>query len=166
MEVELTSLQETEALGRLLAGALLEEGTVRLCMLHGDLGSGKTTLTRAVVEHLPGGKEAEISSPTFTFCNMYPTRPPVLHADLYRSPLGAPDELWDALDDGTTLCFVEWGENLSQADLPKEFLDIQLKSCDKKHLVTLRAGGPASRRLVERLQKGWFILQGTSPVAL
>ena len=166
MDVELTSLEATMALGSLLASELLREPAVRLCLLHGDLGSGKTTLTRAVVEHLPGGSQAEISSPTFTFCNSYPTRPPVLHADLYRSPLGVPDELWDALDDDVTLCFVEWGENLSAADLPEEYLDIRLKSCDKKHLVTLRTHGAASRRLVERLQKGWSILQGTSPVAL
>ncbi len=166
MDVELTSLEATMTLGSLLASELLREPAVRLCLLHGDLGSGKTTLTRAVVEHLPGGSQAEIASPTFTFCNCYPTRPPVLHADLYRSPMGVPDELWDALDDDSTLCFVEWGENLSAADLPEEYLDIRLKSCEKKHLVTLRPHGAASRRLVEQLQKGWSILQGTSPVAL
>lgn len=162
----LASLGDTRRLGRLLAAALREDPAVRLCLLHGDLGSGKTTLTRAVVESLPGGDRAEISSPTFTLCNSYPTRPPVLHADLYRCPAGAPDELWDALDDGESLCFVEWGEALPEADLPKEYLDICLNSCEDKHLVTLRARGPAARRLVERLQEGWPSLQGVDPVAL
>lgn len=162
----LASLDDTRRLGRLLAAALREDPAVRLCLLHGDLGSGKTTLTRAVVESLPGGDRAEISSPTFTLCNSYPTRPPVLHADLYRCPAGAPDELWDALDDGESLCFVEWGEALPAADLPKEYLDICLNSCEDKYLVTLRARGPAARRLVERLQEGWPSLQGVDPVAL
>lgn len=162
----LASLADTRRLGRLLAAALRKDPAVRLCLLHGDLGSGKTTLTRAVVESLPGGDRAEISSPTFTLCNSYPTIPPVLHADLYRCPAGAPDELWDALDDGESLCFVEWGEALPAADLPKEFLDICLNSCEEKHLVTLRARGPAAQRLVERLQEGWPSLQGVDPVAL
>lgn len=162
----LASLEDTRRLGRLLAAALREDGAVRLCLLHGDLGSGKTTLTRAVVEALPGGDRAEISSPTFTLCNSYPTSPPVLHADLYRCPVGAPDELWDALDDGASLCLVEWGEALPVADLPKEYLDICLNSCEDKHLVTLRARGPAAQRLVERLQEGWPSLQGVDPVAL
>lgn len=162
----LASLDDTRRLGRLLAALLREESAVRLCLLHGDLGSGKTTLTRAVVEALPGGDRAEISSPTFTLCNSYPTCPPVLHADLYRCPAGAPDELWDALDDGKSLCLVEWGEALPAADLPKEYLDIRLNSCDEKHFVTLGAGGPAAQRLVERLQEGWPSLQGVDPVAL
>ena len=162
----LTSLEDTRRLGRLLARLLPECPSLRLCLLHGDLGSGKTTLTRAVVEALPGGEEAEISSPTFTLCNSYPTRPPVLHADLYRGPSGAPDELWDALDDGQSLCFVEWGEALPPADLPQEYLDIRLNSCEEKHFVTLRANGPGARRLVERLQEGWPSLQGADPVAL
>ena len=55
---------------------------------------------------------------------------------------------------------------LPEADLPKEYLDICLNSCEDKHLVTLRARGPAARRLVERLQEGWPSLQGVDPVAL
>lgn len=162
----LATLDDTRRLGRLLAMLLRDAPVVRLCLLHGDLGSGKTTLARAVVEALPGGEKAEISSPTFTLCNSYPTSPPVLHADLYRCPAGAPDELWDALDDGKSLCLVEWGEALPAADLPKEYLDIRLNSCEEKHLVTLRAGGPAAQHLVERLQEGWPSLQGVDPVAL
>ncbi|MFW6324757.1 MAG: tRNA (adenosine(37)-N6)-threonylcarbamoyltransferase complex ATPase subunit type 1 TsaE, partial [Desulfovibrionales bacterium] len=38
-------------------------------LLTGDLGSGKTTFTRGLVRSLPGGNEAEISSPSFNICN-------------------------------------------------------------------------------------------------
>ena len=67
-------------------------------LLRGPLGSGKTTLTRALVEALPGGDQAEVASPSFTLCNYYPTTPPVMHCDLYRSPGSLPDEIAEGLD--------------------------------------------------------------------
>ena len=83
--VTLHSLADTRRLGRLLAAGLRELGPVAL-LLRGPLGSGKTTLTAALTAALPGGDLAEVGSPSFTICNYYPTTPPVLHADLYRSP--------------------------------------------------------------------------------
>ncbi len=59
-------------------------GKIRALYLRGTLGSGKTTLTRGLVAALPGGEDAEVASPSFTLCNIYPTRPALLHADLYR----------------------------------------------------------------------------------
>ena len=94
----LESLDDTARLGTLLAGMMQNAPQVRALLLQGDLGSGKTTLTRSLVAALPGGDQAEISSPSFTICNNYPTCPPVLHCDLYRCPASLPDEVWDALD--------------------------------------------------------------------
>ncbi|WP_288907514.1 tRNA (adenosine(37)-N6)-threonylcarbamoyltransferase complex ATPase subunit type 1 TsaE [uncultured Desulfovibrio sp.] len=104
--VTLHSLADTRRLGRLLAAGLRELGPVAL-LLRGPLGSGKTTLTAALTAALPGGDLAEVGSPSFTICNYYPTTPPVLHADLYRSPGSPPEELEEALDDGRINRYVQ-----------------------------------------------------------
>ena len=60
--------------------------------LSGDLGSGKTTLVRAMIAHLAGGVEIEVPSPTFTLVQAYDLAPfALVHADLYR--LSGPGEL-------------------------------------------------------------------------
>ena len=59
----LESLDDTARLGTLLAGMMQNAPQVRALLLQGDLGSGKTTLTRSLVAALPGGDQAEISSP-------------------------------------------------------------------------------------------------------
>ena len=90
LHLTLTTLEATERLGGLLADSMCA-AACRVLLMHGDLGSGKTTLTRALVARLPGGATAEVSSPSFTLCNHYPTRPPVVHCDLYRGG-GVPDD--------------------------------------------------------------------------
>lgn len=144
-EIVLETLESTERLGRRLA-AWLPASAVRLVLLSGPLGSGKTTLVRALVSALPGGEQAEVSSPSFTLCNSYPTRPPVLHCDLYRAG-GAPDELLEALDSGEALVVVEWGEYLAPQDLPPEYLDIRFRLCNNQHRVRFEAHGEAAVRL-------------------
>jgi tRNA threonylcarbamoyladenosine biosynthesis protein TsaE len=75
-----------------------------LVLFEGDLGAGKTTLIRGMLHEL-GWKEP-VRSPTFNLFAVYPTNPPVLHADFYRisSTIGTGFE--DYLD--SHLCLVEW----------------------------------------------------------
>jgi tRNA threonylcarbamoyl adenosine modification protein YjeE len=78
--------------------------------LSGDLGSGKTTLARALINALAGGTAAEVTSPTFSLVQVYESeRLTVTHCDLYR--LGDADEvgelgLDDALEAGALV--IEW----------------------------------------------------------
>lgn len=146
----LRSLGDTRRVGALLAQAILELGPLPL-FLRGALGSGKTTLARALVTALPGSEDAEVASPSFTLCNAYPTRPPVLHCDLYRCPGAAPDELLDALEDTGSLVLLEWAEYLPEANHPRQWLDIALQPCETGRLLALAAHGAEAEALLRRL---------------
>jgi tRNA threonylcarbamoyladenosine biosynthesis protein TsaE len=152
LEFRIHNLEQTAALGRALADCLREEPGMRCILLRGGLGSGKTTLARFVVEALPGGDRAEISSPSFTLCNVYPTTPPVLHCDLYRTGSAVPDELSETLDAGDWAVLVEWAEHLPYSLLPQDYLDISLQICDSYRLVCIEARGSGSARAESILQ--------------
>ncbi|MEZ5354564.1 MAG: tRNA (adenosine(37)-N6)-threonylcarbamoyltransferase complex ATPase subunit type 1 TsaE [Bryobacteraceae bacterium] len=102
--------EETVALGRrLAAGVLPPRGVV---LLIGNLGAGKTTLAKGIVEGRAASRREEVSSPTFSLIHEYGDPVSVYHADLYRleteqeaSRLGL-----DELIDGPALVLVEWGE--------------------------------------------------------
>jgi tRNA threonylcarbamoyladenosine biosynthesis protein TsaE len=102
----------TQALGAALARALRPGLTI---YLHGDLGAGKTALTRALL-HAAGHRGA-VKSPTYTLSEPYRIRlgdadVNVIHYDLYR--MSSPEEFLDAGFredfDGRNICVVEWPE--------------------------------------------------------
>ena len=99
-----------EDLGRRLA-AVLRAGD--LVVLVGDLGAGKTTLTRGIGEGL--GVRGPITSPTFVLSRVHPSvsgdGPPLVHVDGYR--LSGARELDDLdIDWDGSVAVVEWGEGL------------------------------------------------------
>ncbi|MGX6648725.1 tRNA (adenosine(37)-N6)-threonylcarbamoyltransferase complex ATPase subunit type 1 TsaE [Maricaulaceae bacterium MS644] len=109
--------------GARLAAALKVGDAV---LLFGELGAGKTTLARAVIEALTG--ETDAPSPTFTLVQSYETGAGflLLHADLYRlTDEGELDELGldEALDHGAAL--IEWPDR-APGWRPPDRLEIQL----------------------------------------
>ena len=84
IEKTLHALAETEALGRAL-GALLAADAAgdAVLLLSGELGSGKTTLAKAICAGL-GIDPRIVISPTYTLVNIYPGPRPVYHVDLFR----------------------------------------------------------------------------------
>jgi tRNA threonylcarbamoyladenosine biosynthesis protein TsaE len=103
--IDLPDLAAMEAFGARIA-ARLQAGDV--VALEGDLGTGKTTLARAVIAAL--GHEGEVPSPTFTIVQTYDALdPPLVHADFYRLERpGEADELGlDDYRDGAAL-LAEW----------------------------------------------------------
>ena len=140
----LNSEQDTQLLAKQLA-ALPLTGSVWLA---GDLGAGKTTLTRYWLQAL--GHTGAVKSPTYTLVEPYSieqsngTIKPVYHADLYR--LQDPEELSfigfdEYLDEPEALVIIEWA---SHADgylpMPALFIDMtQVESDDNEaRQVTLR----------------------------
>ena len=139
MTVPLPDLAATAGLGARVA-ALLAPGDAVL--LKGDLGSGKTTLARAILTAL--GVAEAVPSPTFTLVQTYDTpRLAVSHYDLYRLKRAAEmDELGldEALEDGAAL--IEWPER-AEDRLPPDALTIHL-SADVERRAILE--GPARWR--------------------
>jgi tRNA threonylcarbamoyladenosine biosynthesis protein TsaE len=80
-EIVTHSSEETTRWGREFAKRLTAPVLV---LLTGDLGSGKTTLTKGLVAGLGAANEDEVTSPTFTLVHVYGKAAKVYHADLYR----------------------------------------------------------------------------------
>jgi len=141
MAIALPDEAATLALARTLAGHLRPGDVI---FLIGDLGVGKTTIARGLINALPqadggaGGEpvDEEVPSPTFTLVQIYQRRPaPVWHVDLYR--LERPEDVWElGLDEavGEAIAVIEWPDRLGQ-DVPADRLEVRL-----------RYGGPAGAR--------------------
>ena len=119
----LNNEEETRALGLEIADAL-EPGDI--IALIGDLGTGKTALTKYIAEGL--GIKEEISSPTFTIVKEYRSgRLPLYHFDVYR--LGSGEELLDIgaedMLDGDGVCVIEWADIAADV-LPADSLVVKL----------------------------------------
>lgn len=76
-----SSAEETIRWGRELASQLKPAVIV---LLSGDLGSGKTTLTKGIVAGLGAAAEEDVTSPTFTLVHAYHNHARIYHVDLYR----------------------------------------------------------------------------------
>ena len=142
MTMALPDLAATRNLGRRIAARLGRGDTV---LLQGDLGSGKTTLARAILAAL--GVSEAVPSPTFTLVQTYETpRLTVSHYDLYRLKRAEElDELGleEALEDGAAL--VEWPER-AQERMPADALTVHLAAEPERRA---RLEGPARWHVLE-----------------
>jgi tRNA threonylcarbamoyl adenosine modification protein YjeE len=122
-KVALADKAATARLGARIAAGLKVGEAVALA---GDLGAGKTTLARTILEAL--GVDENVPSPTFTLVQSYETPTLIVrHYDLYR--LKDPREmdelgLDEALDEGAAL--IEWPDRAGNR-LPPDALHVQLE---------------------------------------
>ena len=150
MNYELTSEDATRAFGVRLGG-LLAGGEI--LELVGDVGAGKTTLTKGIAAGM--GVSEDVQSPSFTISRVYDGRDDLQlsHYDFYR--LGdagiMADELHETIHDPRAVTVIEWAGIVSGV-LPADRLTLSIASPQEtvRH-ITLAAGGEMSRRLLEKV---------------
>ncbi|QFU02549.1 tRNA threonylcarbamoyladenosine biosynthesis protein TsaE [Halomonas sp. THAF5a] len=136
------------AFGACLGRALEGHGRVHLT---GELGAGKTTLTRGILRAY--GHAGAVKSPTYTLVEPYALDDVLVHHfDLYR--LGDPEELEfiggrDLLADDA-LCVIEWPER-GEGWLPAPDLEVRLSLAEAGREARLEARSPHGRVVLARL---------------
>ncbi len=142
----------TEALGQALARVLVPGLVIHL---HGDLGAGKTHLTRALLHG--AGYAGRVKSPTYTLAEPYLISVAgrtleLMHFDLYR--LASPEEFLDAgfreHFGGEKICVIEWPEQAGML-LPAADLDVFLAVEGQGRGVELRANSERGATCLDHL---------------
>ena len=125
---------------KVLANDIISASQEKLIVFKGDLGSGKTTLIKSLIQSL--GIKEQGSSPSFSLINVYENEHyKVYHCDLYR--LKSYEEaldigLEDYLADEDSWCFIEWPE-VVEFLLPKPYQLIELNiESGNKHAFTMK----------------------------
>jgi len=159
LRAHLPAEADTEAIGAALA-ATLRPG-LRI-WLQGNLGMGKTTLTRGLLRAL--GHEGKVKSPTYTLIEPYVvSRLDLYHFDFYR--FNSPEEYLDAgLDEyfaSQGVCVVEWPDKAAPY-LPPPDLEIRLETHDSGRFVEIDGKTDAGRTCVIELGKA---LRGADPAS-
>lgn len=148
IQIELADENSTLALAQRLA-VRLTPGLV--VYLHGDLGAGKTTLVRGVLNAL--GHTGRVKSPTYTLLETYSVNGlDLCHFDLYRIN---DEEEWESAGfrdefDGNNIFFIEWPEK-AQDLLPPADMEIELEMTARGRNAILTAHTRTGRECLERL---------------
>jgi len=123
MEFIVTTVEETNKIGELI-GALVNSGDI-ICLI-GDLGTGKTHLTKGIAKGLD--IEDHITSPTFTIVNEYTGRLKLYHFDVYR--VNDPDEIaaigFDEYIFSDGVSIIEWANYIEEL-IPPNNLTITIE---------------------------------------
>ncbi|MCT4508847.1 MAG: tRNA (adenosine(37)-N6)-threonylcarbamoyltransferase complex ATPase subunit type 1 TsaE [Tepidibacter sp.] len=147
--IYLKNEQETSEIGYRL-GQLLNKGDV-VCLI-GDLGAGKTTITKSIAKALE--VDDYITSPTFTIVNEYDGRYSLYHFDVYR--ISSSEDMYEIGFEeyvyGEGICIIEWA-NLIEDILPDEYINIELNYKDDGREMILTAYGKHYENIVKEIIK-------------
>lgn len=151
----------TVAMGKSLANVLQLQSEQQqaqqslIVFLNGDLGAGKTTLTRGFVRGM--GHQGNVKSPTYTLVEPYELAPwQVYHFDLYR--LSDPEELeYMGIRDyfaNNCCCFIEWPEKgaglLANADII-----INMVYQEEQRVINLQANSTRGEVFLQQLEQAY-----------
>jgi tRNA threonylcarbamoyladenosine biosynthesis protein TsaE len=150
MIIEVTSEDEMKQWGAKL-GALLVGGEI--IELIGDVGAGKTTLTKGIATGMQ--IDETVQSPSFTISRVYeaPSGVRLAHYDFYRLQDAGimADELHETLHDEKTVTIIEWA-GIVDGVLPSDHIKLSISALtEADRRVEVAAGGARSQALIERL---------------
>ncbi len=128
-------------------GKLLQKNDV--IILSGELGAGKTTITKGIALGLE--IDQMIKSPTYTIVREYEGRLPLYHLDVYR--IGDDPDSID-LDDfifGNGVAVIEWGDLLDES-LLNDYLVVTISKTEEGRKVSLKPQGKRAEELAKELE--------------
>lgn len=151
MKQEVKTVDEMKDLGRRI-GSLCHGGEV--IELIGDVGAGKTVLTKGIAAAM--GVDEEVQSPTFTLSRLYDTASggQFAHYDFYRlnNPGILSMELAYAVSSPETTVVIEWADVVDEV-LPEDRLRVDIKAVDEfVRSVDITAGGDKSQKILDGLR--------------
>ena len=142
--ITLADTAATTALGHLCAPVLCPGDTL---LLSGEIGAGKSTFARAVIQARLGRAE-DVPSPTFTLVQTYEdSAGAIWHCDLYR--LTDPEEVFElGLDEAfdTAICLIEWPDRLG-SEAPSDALLLHFNAEQNSHRLTITGSERWRQRL-------------------
>ena len=144
------SVEETIELGKKIGESLFEGACV---CLNGDLGAGKTHLTKGIAIGL--GVMEDVTSPTFTIVQEYYGLFELYHFDMYR--IADVDELYSiGFEDylrNNQVIIIEWSENIQEA-LPEDRLEISIEYTDieNQRKFNINSSGENSRKIIDKIK--------------
>lgn len=125
MKIFTYSEKETKILGKMI-GSFVQKQGINVIALYGEMGTGKTVLTKGIASAF-GIEEKDIASSSFVIVSHYPEAN-FYHIDLYRLDNLKEEEidLWEYFEAGT--CVIEWAQSINE--LPENALKITIDLVD------------------------------------
>lgn len=148
-EIVLNSLDDTRKFSKKFSSTFKKGDVFSFC---GDLGAGKTTITKFIAENLNITKD--VTSPTFNLVNVYYGKFILNHMDLYR--IDDPNELYQIdyenyfYPDGVTI--IEWAQNAKDL-LPKSLIEVFiLKVSFDKRKIIIKGNNEREKQIIKELE--------------
>lgn len=113
----------------------------------GDLGAGKTTMTKGIGKSL--GVQRTINSPTLTIMKIYEGRLKLYHMDVYRLSEDSGDEYLEEYFNQDGVCVIEWADNMKYL-IPEKVLRITITDLgDNQRKVLMEASSSEYEKIIE-----------------
>ena len=148
-----TTAADIEIFGQNL-GNIIDIGDVLL--LHGDLGAGKTTLSRGIITNKLDDMSARVTSPTYLLDNIYQYGEDkyIHHMDLYRLPNNSDLSILDIPNIyNKCLCIIEWSQRIDKIFYPVNYLDIKISidNNTENRMITIIPSASNQNKLHDKL---------------
>ena len=153
-KIRSNSLEQTDQIAKYIAEAVCDSGAL-LC-LYGDIGAGKTTLTKSIAKYLE--IQEKVTSPSFVILNEYHSgKIPLYHFDLYRlEEEGVKtilDEIREYTENDNALAIVEWAQ-FDSGELPDDRLELNIEYIgDFERDLNFTAYGSKSSKILEEIKQ-------------